>query len=876
MAKHVYFFGAGEAEGAGHMTDLLGGKGAHLAQMTKLGIRVPPGFTISSQMCNAYFQNNRRRPKDLDGQIEQGLKRLEQVTGSRFGDAVNPLLVSVRSGARVSMPGMMDTVLNVGLNDDTVDGLARKTGNARLAYDSYRRFLHMYGHVVLGVPDELFETRIEQLKRATGVTSDTDLKADDFRALVRRYKQLVQEKIGVAFPTDPREQLFRAIDAVFESWHTSRAARYRQIHHIADDLGTAVTVQAMVFGNTGRQSCTGVAFTRDPSTGEPELYGEFLLNAQGEDVVAGIRTPEPIVRLKQLMPETYAELLTIGRRLEQHYRDMQDIEFTVQDGLLFILQTRLGQRTARAALRMAIDMVREGLIDPRTAVSRVSPEQLDQLLHKQIAPGVKTDVVARGLPASPGAAVGRIVFTATAAEKWAADGTPVILVRRETSPDDIGGMHAAVGILTSRGGITSHAAVVARGMGKCCVVGAADIVVDEEKRRLTAVKRVFEEGRWLTLNGTTGEVLAGRVQLVDARPTIEFHRLMQWADEFRVLRVRANADTPADAALARRFGAEGIGLCRTEHMFFGDERLKVMREMVLAADRSARQRALDKLLPYQKHDFYGILKAMDGLPVTIRLLDPPLHEFLPNEPEAITAAAEQLGVPVDTMRAKLAGLQEFNPMLGHRGCRLAVTCPEIYEMQTRAIIEAAVQLEREGGRPKPEIMVPLVGTVEELRVLREKVKAVAGVVLKQAGSTLKYLVGTMIEVPRAALVAGDIATHADFFSFGTNDLTQLVFGFSRDDVATFLQTYLDRNILPKDPFQTLDAIGVGELIRLAVERGRAAKPELSMGICGEHAGDPASIAFCHRVGLDYVSCSPYRVPVARLAAAGANLSSPRT
>lgn len=875
MEKHVYFFGGGQADGDETMKALLGGKGANLAQMTKLGIRVPPGFTISTKMCAVYYEAGGKRPPELDQQIDQALRRLEEVMGRRFGDPDNPLLVSVRSGAPISMPGMMNTVLNIGLNDETLVGLARKTNNERLAYDSYRRLLQMYGDVVLGVPHDRFEDRIDAMKREKGVTADTDLTVDDLKRLVQQFKEIILEHTGAPFPADAREQLLRAVNAVFESWNTPRAVRYRQIRGIPHDLGTAVNVQAMVFGNTGDRSCTGVTFTRNPSTGEKELYGEFLVNAQGEDVVAGIRTPSPIAELREQMPEVYEELSAVARRLEQHYRDVQDIEFTVEDGTLYILQTRSGQRTAQAAVRIAVDMVDEGIIDQRTAVQRVTPDQVAQLLHKQIAPGAKVDVIAKGLPASPGAATGQIVFTAADAEKWAEQGKQVILVRRETSPDDIGGMHAAAGILTARGGMTSHAAVVARGMGKCCVAGASDLVVDEAQKRLTVNGRVFHEGDWLTLNGGTGEVMAGKVELVDAQMTPEFERLMRWADQFRALGVRANADTPEDAERARHFGAEGIGLCRTEHMFFGERRIEAMREMIVASDEIARRRALEQLLPFQREDFYGIFKAMDGLPVTIRLLDPPLHEFLPTEPEALAAIAARTGVPVESVRQRVAALQEFNPMLGHRGCRLAITYPEIYEMQTRAIMEAAVQVVREGGRPLPEIMIPLVGTVEELRILREKVKSVADAVLADAGVTLEYKVGTMIEVPRAALLAGSIAEHADFFSFGTNDLTQMTFGISRDDAATFLPKYIEEGVLADDPFQSLDEEGVGQLVRIGAERGRAANAHLHLGICGEHGGDPKSIAFCHRVGLDYVSCSPYRVPVARLAAARANLEQPR-
>src|SRR5690606_26716839 len=682
-------------------------------------------------------------------------------------------------------------------------------------------------------------------------------------------------KTGKPFPSDPWEQLRGAINAVFESWNTPRAVRYRELHDIPNDWGTAVNVQAMVFGNLGNTSGTGVAFTRNPSTGEKEFYGEFLLNAQGEDVVAGIRTPEPISRLKELMPGVFAQLEDIYRRLEQHYKDMQDIEFTVQEGKLYMLQTRSGKRTAQAAVRIAVEMVEEGLIDERTAVMRVPPAQLDQLLHKQIDPNAKVEVLTKGLPASPGAAVGRIVFNAEDAEAWAARGESVILVRRETSPEDIGGMHAAAGILTSRGGMTSHAAVVARGMGKCCVAGASELRVDEENKQLIINGRVFKEGDWITINGSTGEVIAGRVKLVDPELSGHFAKLMEWADQFRALKVRTNADTPEDAKKAREFGAEGIGLCRTEHMFFGEERIKAMREMILAKDAEARRKALDKLLPYQREDFYGIFKAMDGLPVTIRLLDPPLHEFLPHDEELIKELAQEMGVSPDEVKAKVVSLQEFNPMLGHRGCRLAITYPEIYEMQTRAIFEAAAQLKAEGGNPIPEVMIPLVGTVQELKILKARIRKVADQVLAEKGVSIPYTIGTMIEVPRAALVADKIAQEADFFSFGTNDLTQMTFGFSRDDMGTFLPAYLKQGILEKDPFMTLDQSGVGQLVEIGTQRGRSANPNLKVGICGEHGGDPESVKFCHRVGMDYVSCSPYRVPIARVAAAQANLENPR-
>ena len=875
MTKRVYFFGGGTAEGNGQMKELLGGKGANLAEMTLLGIPVPPGFTITTEMCTAYYALGKQWPEGLEEEIKANLKRLEDVMGARFGDPSNPLLVSVRSGARVSMPGMMDTILNLGLNDETVQGLIQRTGNARFAWDSYRRFVHMYGDVVLGVPHEEFEALIDRMKEEKGVTHDTELDADDLKRLTQQYKELVLKKTGKPFPSDPWEQLRGAINAVFESWNTPRAVRYRELNDIPNDWGTAVNVQAMVFGNLGDTSGTGVAFTRNPSTGEKEFYGEFLLNAQGEDVVAGIRTPEPIARLKELMPGVFAQLEDIYRRLEQHYKDMQDIEFTVQEGKLYMLQTRSGKRTAQAAVRIAVEMVEEGLIDEKTAVKRVPPAQLDQLLHKQVDPNAKVEVLTKGLPASPGAAVGRIVFNADDAEQWAARGESVILVRRETSPEDIGGMHAAAGILTSRGGMTSHAAVVARGMGKCCVAGASELRVDEEKKQLIINGRVFNEGDWITINGSTGEVIAGQVKLVDPELSGHFAKLMAWADQFRALKVRTNADTPEDAAKARKFGAEGIGLCRTEHMFFGEERIKAMREMILAKDTEARRKALNKLLPYQREDFYGIFKAMDGLPVTIRLLDPPLHEFLPHDEELIKELAQDMGVSPDEVKAKVASLQEFNPMLGHRGCRLAITYPEIYEMQTRAIFEAAAQLKAEGGNPIPEVMIPLVGTVEELRILKARIRKVADQVLAEKGVSIPYTIGTMIEVPRAALLADKIAQEADFFSFGTNDLTQMTFGFSRDDMGTFLPAYLEQGILEKDPFITLDQAGVGQLVEIGTKRGRSTNPNLKVGICGEHGGDPESVKFCHRVGMDYVSCSPYRVPIARLAAAQANLENPR-
>ncbi|HEX6972697.1 MAG TPA: pyruvate, phosphate dikinase, partial [Limnochordia bacterium] len=777
----------------------LGGKGANLAEMTNLGVPVPPGFTVTTESCIAYYERGRQWPDGLAEQIEENMRKLEDAMHSRFGDPDNPLLVSVRSGARVSMPGMMDTILNLGLNDATVEGLIRRTNNPRFAYDSYRRFVQMYGNVVLGVPHEAFEHLIDRVKEERGVKTDTELTAEDWMGLVARFKALVQEKTNQAFPEDPKDQLRGAVDAVFNSWHNPRAIRYRKIHNIPGDWGTAVNVQAMVFGNLGETSGTGVAFTRNPSTGEKRFYGEYLINAQGEDVVAGIRTPQPIETLAEAMPQVYQQLSDIFTRLEQHYRDMQDIEFTIQEGRLFILQTRSGKRTATAAVRIAVEMVDEGLIDQRTALTRVEAGQLDQLLHPMIDPAAKVTPLTKGLPASPGAAVGRVVFTAADAEAWAKRGEKVILVRTETSPEDIGGMDVAQGILTARGGMTSHAAVVARGMGKCCVAGAGEIRVDEAARRFQANGTVVHEGDWITLNGTTGEVIVGQVPLVEPELSGHFGRLMEWADQIRALRVRTNADTPHDAEVARRFGAEGIGLCRTEHMFFGEGRISAVREMILAGDTAARERALAKLRPFQREDFYGIFKAMRGLPVTIRLLDPPLHEFLPHEPEAIAALAREMGVSEAELRAKVESLKEFNPMLGHRGCRLGITYPEIYEMQVEAIFEAACRLTKEGERVVPEVMIPLVGTVGELSTLRERCEQAAKRVMDREGVQIDYLIGTMIEVPRAALVADAIAAEAQFFSFGTNDLTQMTFGFSRDDAGTFLPGYIDQGILERDP-----------------------------------------------------------------------------
>ena len=883
--KWVYKFGGGTAEGSAEMKNLLGGKGANLAEMARLGIPVPPGFTITTEMCKQYYESGNKFPPELEKQVKEGIEHIEKIMGAKFGDPENPLLVSVRSGAPISMPGMMDTVLNLGLNDETVKGLAKKTGNERFAWDSYRRFVQMYGDVVLGLKPESkeeidpFEEIIDRLKKEKGYKWDTDLTVDDLKYLVEEFKKLIKERKGIDFPQDPWEQLWGAIRAVFESWNNERAITYRKLNKIPDDLGTAVNVQAMVFGNMGDDSATGVAFTRDPATGEKIFYGEYLVNAQGEDVVAGIRTPQPINKatktspdqktLEEVMPEAYKQLEEIRDRLEKHYKDMQDIEFTVQQGRLWMLQTRVGKRTAKAAVKMAVDMVKEGLIDKKTAIMRVTPEQLDQLLHPMFDPKAEKKVIAKGLPASPGAATGRVVFHADDAEEWAKRGEKVILVRLETSPEDVGGMHAAEGILTARGGMTSHAAVVARGMGKTAVVGCGALNVDYAKKQFTVGDIVVKEGDWISIDGSTGEVMLGQVPTVEPQMTGEFGELMQWVDEIRKLGVRTNADTPHDAQVARNFGAEGIGLCRTEHMFFEGERIKAVREMILAEDEEGRRKALDKILPYQKQDFLGIFKAMEGLPVTIRLLDPPLHEFLPQEEEAQREMAEDLGVPLEKVKERVEALHELNPMLGHRGCRLGIAYPEITEMQTRAIFEAACELTKQGLKVLPEVMVPLVGTLEEFQNQKEVIDRVAKEVMDEHGVKVEYLVGTMIEVPRAALTADKIATEAQFFSFGTNDLTQMTFGYSRDDVGKFLPMYLEKKILKEDPFQVLDQEGVGQLVKMGTERGRSTRPELKVGICGEHGGEPKSVKFCHKVGMNYVSCSPFRVPIARLAAAQA-------
>jgi pyruvate,orthophosphate dikinase len=883
MTQWVYSFGAGGADGGAKMRDLLGGKGANLAEMSLLGLPVPPGFTITTEVCTHYYANQRRYPEGLREQVGGALARLERELDAGFGDPGRPLLVSVRSGAPLSMPGMMDTVLNLGLNDRTVNGLAALADHPRFAYDSYRRFIQMYGDVVLGVDHYRFEDQLEEVKAQSGYQLDTELSAEDLRRVIEAYQAIILEQTGAAFPQDAQEQLWGAIGAVFGSWMTARAVTYRRLHGIPQTMGTAVNVQAMVFGNRGETSATGVAFTRDPSTGAKRYYGEFLVNAQGEDVVAGIRTPQPLTRamqqatgatlpsLEEVMPDTYAELTQVFERLEAHYRDMQDIEFTVQDGRLWILQTRNGKRTTHAALKIAVDMADEGLIGRDQAISRIEPASLDQLLHPMLDPDAPRTVIAKGLPASPGAVSGKVVFNADDAERLGTMGEAVILVRIETSPEDIHGMHAAKGILTSRGGMTSHAAVVARGMGKPCVCGAGNLAIDYRQQRLTVAGREIAAGDVITLDGGNGIVMLGAVPTVDPKLSGDFAKLMGWADEHRRLKVRANAETPLDARTARRFGAEGIGLCRTEHMFFDDERLIAMREMILAGDADGRRTALGKILPMQRQDFVELFQIMAGLPVTIRLLDPPLHEFLPHEPEEILALAKGSGLDAGQLRRRANELREANPMLGLRGCRLGVLFPEIYEMQARAIFEAVAVAAGSGETVVPEIMVPLVGMARELELIKAEIDAVAREVMAESGTRLTYQVGTMIEVPRAALRAAQIAEHAQFFSFGTNDLTQMTLGLSRDDSAKFMEQYMQRGIFAADPFSTLDLDGVGALMELACERGRSGRSDLKLGICGEHGGDPATIAFCERIGLDYVSCSPYRVPIARLAAAQAAL-----
>lgn len=881
--KYVYKFGGGKSDGKAQMKNLLGGKGANLAEMSTLGIPVPAGFTITAEMCTVYYKMNRKYPKELDVQIKTGIGHVEKVMGAKFGDDKNPLLVSVRSGARISMPGMMDTVLNLGLNDKTAVGLAKQSGNERFAWDAYRRFVQMYGDVVMGLKPQSktdidpFEEIMDEVKKEKGVKLDVELKTKDLKELVRRFKAVIKKRKGVAFPEEPWKQLWGAIEAVFGSWMGDRAIKYRQINKIPHEWGTAVNVQAMVYGNMGDDSGTGVAFTRNPATGERKFYGEYLINAQGEDVVAGTRTPQPInastksgkdqKTLEEVMPKPYKTLEAIYKKLEKHYKEMQDIEFTIQKGKLWMLQTRTGKRTAAATLKIACDMVVEKLIDEKTALLRIAPEQLDQLLHPMFDPKAKKEVIAKGLPASPGAATGQAVFHADEAEAWAKDGKKVILIRIETSPEDIGGMDAAQGILTARGGMTSHAAVVARGMGKCCVAGCGAINISYKNKQFEVGGTVIKEGDWISLDGSSGQVMKGQVPTIKPELSGDFGKIMGWADKYRTLQVRTNADTPKDSQVARDFGAEGIGLCRTEHMFFEGDRIKAVREMILADDRAGRKKALAKLLPMQKGDFIGIFEAMRGLPVTIRLLDPPLHEFVPHEEAQQKEMAEEMGVSLEKIKQKISSLHEFNPMLGHRGCRLGIIYPEITEMQARAIMEAACEVKG----AQPEIMVPLISTVEELKNQTEIIRRVAQETLKQYKAKVEYLVGTMIEIPRAALTADKIAEVAEFFSFGTNDLTQMTMGLSRDDSGKFLPAYVEMGILKNDPFQVLDQTGVGQLVEMGVKRGRKTNKTLKVCICGEHGGDPSSVEFCHRVGLNYVSCSPYRVPIARLAAAQAAL-----
>ncbi|MBI3451502.1 MAG: pyruvate, phosphate dikinase [Rhodospirillales bacterium] len=884
MAKWVYGFGGGKAEGRADMKNLLGGKGANLAEMSNLGLPVPSGFTITTEVCTYFYANDRQYPADLKGQATAALRKIEETVGRKFGDATKPLLVSVRSGARASMPGMMDTVLNLGLNDKTVEALAAESGDARFAYDSYRRFLQMYGDVVLGVDHHHFEELLDHAKQDRSIALDTEMKAEDWKELVGSYKDMVKAQLGRPFPQDVEEQLWGAIGAVFQSWMNQRAITYRRLHGIPADWGTAVNVQAMVFGNMGDSCATGVAFTRDPSTGENAFYGEYLVNAQGEDVVAGIRTPQHLTikgkqanrsrlpAMEEVMPRVFKELDDIRKKLEAHYRDMQDIEFTVEKGVLYMLQTRTGKRTAAAALKIATDMVHEGLIDKATAVKRIDPAALDQLLHPTLDPKAARTLLARGLPASPGAAAGIVAFSADEAEALAGKGQAVLLVRIETSPEDIHGMHAAKGILTTRGGMTSHAAVVARGMGRPCVAGTGEIRIDYQARTMTVRDKTVKAGDKITIDGSTGEVFLGEVPTVQSGLSGDFAELMEWADSFRRLGVRANADTPHDARTARRFGAEGIGLCRTEHMFFDAERILAVREMIMAEDGAGRAKALAKIEPMQREDFIELFRIMEGLPVTIRLLDPPLHEFLPHGDRDLEGIAKATGRDIAAVRARANRLHEVNPMLGHRGCRLAVTYPEIYAMQARAIFAAAATVIKEGKPVEPEVMIPLVATRRELEIMRDLVAHEWEQVKKRTGVEVKYAIGTMIELPRAALRAGEIAEIAEFFSFGTNDLTQTTFGLSRDDAASFLEDYEKAKILPIDPFISIDQDGVGELVTIGTERGRAVRPKLKIGICGEHGGDPASVHFCARAGLDYVSCSPYRVPVARLAAAQAALA----
>ncbi|OPJ57005.1 pyruvate, phosphate dikinase [Alkalithermobacter paradoxus] len=867
MQKYVYDF----CEGSKEMKSLLGGKGANLAEMTKIGLPVPPGFTITTSACNAYYEKDKVLWEELKDEIIEKLSNLEKTLGKKFGDSNNPLLLSVRSGSVHSMPGMMDTILNLGLNEETVKGLSDKTNNERFAYDSYRRFIQMFSDVAMGVPKYKFERVLEKVKEEKGYESDADLSVDDLKFVVNEFKNTYKKEMRKEFPSDPKEQLFLAVKAVFDSWNNSRAVIYRKLHDIPHNLGTAVNIQSMVFGNMGDTSGTGVAFTRNPSTGENKLFGEFLINAQGEDVVAGIRTPQSIDRLRDIMPKSYREFEKITKILENHYKDMQDIEFTIENENLYILQTRNGKRTAQASINIAVDMANEGFISKEEAILRVDAKQLDQLLHPNFEEKALKDakLLSKGLPASPGAASGKVYFTAEDAVKAKSKGERVILVRLETSPEDIEGMVSSEGILTARGGMTSHAAVVARGMGKCCVAGCSDIKVEEENKQFRVGDVVIKEGEYISLDGSLGSVFAGDIPKVEVKLTGKFEDLMKWVDEVRKLKVRTNADTPKDAQVAVKFGAEGIGLCRTEHMFFEEDRIPLVRKMIIAKDLYERKEALDKLLPIQKEDFIGIFKAMEGRETTIRLLDPPLHEFLPKKEEDIRSLANSMGISYDDLKKRVEDLEEFNPMLGHRGCRLCVTYPEIYEMQVRAIIEGAIEVKKEGIDVKPEIMIPLIGDVNELRYIKNIIKDVIVDILNKSDIKIDYLIGTMIEVPRAALTADDIAKEAEFFSFGTNDLTQMTYGFSRDDSNKFLAEYENKGIFEKDPFQVLDEKGVGKLIKIASQLGKSERENIKLGICGEHGGEPSSVEFCHKVGLDYVSCSPYRVPIARLASAQA-------
>ena len=874
MAKWVYLFREGNAD----MRNLLGGKGANLAEMTNLGLPIPPGFTVTTEACTDYYNHGRSISEEIQTQIFDALALLEEKLGKKFGDTENPLLVSVRSGARASMPGMMDTILNLGLTDISVEGFAKRTGNPRFAYDSYRRFIQMFSDVVMEVPKSLFERVIDEIKEDRKVHFDTELTAEDLKEVIRRFKEIYKEKMGEEFPQEPRVQLMEAVKAVFRSWDNERAIVYRRMNDIPGDWGTAVNVQSMVFGNMGNTSGTGVAFTRNPSTGAKGIYGEYLINAQGEDVVAGIRTPQPITRLEEDLPECYEEFLKIANRLEEHYRDMQDMEFTIEDGKLYFLQTRNGKRTAQAALQIACDLVDEGMITPQEAVSRIEAKSLDQLLHPAFDPDAlkKGTVMGQALPASPGAAAGKIYFTAEEAKEAHEVGERVILVRLETSPEDIEGMHAAEGILTVRGGMTSHAAVVARGMGTACISGCGDIVIDEKKKQFTLGGKTYFEGDYISLDGSTGKIYDGDIQTQEASISGNFGRIMSWADSFRKLKVRTNADTPADAANAVRLGAEGIGLCRTEHMFFEPERIPKIRKMILSKTVEEREKALEELIPFQKGDFKALYEVMEGKPVTIRFLDPPLHEFVPTDEKDIEALAKDMNLSVEEVKSTCSELHEFNPMVGHRGCRLSVTYPEIARMQTRAVIEAAIEVSKEKGfEIVPEIMVPLVGDKKELKFVKDVIVETAEKVKAEKNSNLVYHIGTMIEIPRAALLANEIAEEAEFFSFGTNDLTQMTFGFSRDDAGKFLVDYYKSKIYESDPFAKLDQNGVGQLIEMAVTKGRSQRPNLKIGICGEHGGDPSSVAFCHKVGMDYVSCSPFRVPIARLAAAQAAIAESR-